>query len=168
MLLMTYLNNFFKLIICRLSQVSTTFSKSRCITSDLSPPKNLCILIFNIINLIKIHYSNYIKSIQIRRFIVLKKREIVNTFKIVKSRHNSFCNYTDEPEKWMLYFVTDKKLIQGKNCTFCGNYIRDGILYKNYCEKILCKCMHNKMVNYRNVNEDIDGYNFYCDLDNNI
>jgi len=64
----------------------------------------------------------------------------------------------------MLYITTDKKLIHGKNCSFCGNYIRDGILHKNYSEKILCKCIRNKMVNYH----EEDGYNFYCYLDNNI
>jgi hypothetical protein len=105
---------------------------------------------------------------QTRKFIILKKRELVTTFKKVKSHHNSFCNYTDDPEKWMLYFTNDKKLIQGKNCSFCGNYIRDGILYKNYSEKILCKCFHNNITNYYNDNIDNNGYNFYCDLDDNI
>ena len=133
MLIMTYLNNFFNLIIC--------------------------IPILNIINLLRVPYSKYIKPIQIRRFIIVKKKELVTTFKKAKSRHN-----INEPEKWMLYFTSDKKLIQGKNCSFCGNYIRDGILHKNYCEKILCKCYHNNMINYY----DDNGYNFYCDLEDDI
>jgi hypothetical protein len=135
---MTYLSNFFNLIIC--------------------------IPIFNIINLLKIPYSKYIKPIQIRRFIISKKRDLIITFKKARSRHNSFSKYTDEPEKWMLYFTTEKRLIHGKNCSLCGNYIRDGILYKNYSEKILCKCHHNNMINY----DDDNGYNFYCDLEDDI
>ena len=123
-----------------------------------------CIRFLNIINLLKTPYSKYIKSIRVKQFIIVKKRELVTTFKKAKSRHNSFSNYTDEPEKWMLYITTDKKLIQGKNCSFCGNYIRDGILHKNYSEKILCKCNRNKIINYCYE----DGYNFYCDLDDNI
>jgi hypothetical protein len=118
----------------------------------------ICIPIFNLIDLFKIPYSKYIKPYQIRRFIILKKKDLIITFKKAKSHHNSFSNYTDESEKWMLYFTSEKKLIQGKNCSFCGNYIRDGILHKNYCEKILCKCIHNKLVNYY----EEDGYNFYC------
>jgi hypothetical protein len=68
----------------------------------------------------------------------------------------------------MLYFTTDKKLIQGKNCIFCGNYIYDGILHKKYSDKILCKCHHNNLLNSRDDYHDNNGYNFYCDLDDNI
>ena len=186
MLFITYLNNFFNLIIWSLSQAPSACIKSSDITFETSPTGSRCILILNIINLLKTPYSKYIKPIQIRRFIIVKKRELANTFKKTKSHHNSFCNYTNDPEKWMLYFTTDKKLIQrlpvglvpdaeplesgacerlhGKNCSFCGNYIRDGILHKNYSEKILCKCIHNKMVNYH----EGDGYNFYCYLEDDI
>ena len=74
MLLMTYLNNFFKFIICNLSQEPTTFCKSSGSSSGKSLSRSCCIPILNIINLLKIPYSKYIKPIQTKRFIVFKKK----------------------------------------------------------------------------------------------
>lgn len=80
-------------------------------------------------------YENFIKR---------KKRELVETFRIIYHTRISIpfivTQPTDIPERWVFIIYEKSKVISGYNCYMCGQYLKSQNNHVNNSECIYCSC----------------------------